>query len=528
MKTDNTMPDNRSLPDKMDFPSIIENDKKYHLLRELSTDAIVIVQDHRIKECNHYMAKICDYRLEEVVDTCFASFFHSDDIPLVESLSEGAITDPNGVKNLEAKLVCKNSHQINVEITAALCTFRQKPATICIIRDISQRLKTEAKLKNHRALDSIAALSGGIAHDYNNLLTAIIGNITLAQTYLDPEDKPFKLLGHALVASNTAKKLTQKLITFSKGGSPNKAVISVDRLVKGAVDFTLSGSNIKSSYSFAPDLWLIDVDQSQVGQAVHNVVMNAREAMPHGGHLKIAATNITVTESTASLPRGTYVKISIADQGCGLASEEFDKIFAPYYSTKVMGDKKGMGLGLAICQSIIRKHGGNVSVESQIGVGSTFNIFLPTTHVHPAIKSDPAQADGSIRLSGERKILVMDDDQMIRELAGEILQHLGCRVEFARDGAEAIASYQAALESADPFDAVILDLTVRGGMGGKEAIQKLKAIDPNVKGILSSGYSEDPEMTGFEQYGFSDIAAKPYSMEELGIKLSKVLRSKPK
>ena len=234
--------------------------------------------------------------------------------------------------------------------------------------------ESDAKINKHRTLDSIAALSGGIAHDYNNLLTAIIGNITLARRYLNENDKAFRLLDHALQASEAAKKLIQKLITFSKGGSPNKEVTAVDRLVKSAVEFTLSGSNIKSRYKFAPDLWRIDVDQSQIGQAIHNIVMNAREAMPQGGHLDIAAANTAAPDEIASLATGNYVKVSITDQGSGIAAEEFDKIFDPYYSTKNMGNQEGMGLGLSICHSIIIKHGGKVSVESQIGVGTTFHI----------------------------------------------------------------------------------------------------------------------------------------------------------
>jgi len=381
-------------------------------------------------------------------------------------------------------------------------------------------------LENDQKLDSIAALSGGIAHDYNNLLTSIIGNISLAQTYLSKDEKAFKLLDHALAASETARNLTQKLITFSRGGSPNKQVTAVDRLVKSAVEFTLSGSNIQSSYRFAPQLWQIEVDQTQIGQAIHNIVMNAREAMPDGGRLNIVAANTAATDDMASLAAGKYVKIAITDQGRGIAAEEFDKIFAPYYSTKGLGYQKGTGLGLSICHSIIKKHGGAVSLESKIGIGTTFNIYLPATRTKPAIRPAPTEPVAERRIFGEGTVLVMDDDPSIRELAGEILQHLGYRVEFARDGAQAVAKYQAALNSAKPFDAVILDLTVRGGMGGKEAIQKLLAIDPQVKGIVSSGYSDDPGITGYEQHGFSGVVAKPYTLEELGETLSRVLRGK--
>lgn len=378
--------------------------------------------------------------------------------------------------------------------------------------------------ENHRQADSIAALAGGIAHDYNNLLTAIIGNITLAQTYLNPDEKPFRLLQQALAASKAARNLTRKLIIFSKGGTPNRTIASVERLVKNVVDFTLSGSNIKCTYNFVPNPWRIRVDQSQISQALHNVVINAREAMPDGGHILAAVDNVHLTREIPTLPAGNYVRISITDHGGGMAEAEFDKIFAPYYSTKCIGDQKATGLGLSICHSIIKKHGGEVAVASQIGRGTTLVIYLPAVHTDIPAKLPVMESESTGAILGEGKILVMDDEEMIRELAGEILQHLGYRVHFAKDGAEAVACYAAALKSADPFDAVILDLTVRGGMGGKDAIQRLRALDPNVKAIVSSGYPDDPGMTEFKEYGFCAVAAKPYSLEEMAQNLSEVLK----
>jgi len=231
-----------------------------------------------------------------------------------------------------------------------------------------------------------------------------------------------------------------------------------------------------------------------------------------------------LADEVATLVEGDYVKISITDQGSGIPEKEFDRIFDPYFSTKKMGNTKGTGLGLSICRSIIRKHGGEVTVASQMGVGTTMHLYLPA-----ADPESPAQTVGdktgeTARIFGEGKILVMDDEQMIRELAGEILWYLGYEVQFARDGEEAVALYKAALKTARPFDAVILDLTVRGGMGGKEAIQKLIEIDPEVKGIVTSGYSDDPGMTDFKKYGFRGVAAKPYTLEELGEQLSRVMK----
>ena len=515
---------NNPLGAEIDILSLREVDERYRLLMALTADGIIIVQDGVIKESNQHLAKLSGFRLEDLTDTPLTEYFHSDDIPAVKTLIDGPKKTSNSARVLETALVCKNRNQLKVEITAAACFFGQKPANLLIIRDISDRLTARESIEKAGKLDAIAALSGGIAHDYNNLLTAIIGNITLAQTHLNSKDKPFRLLSHALVASKTAKNLTQKLITFSKGGSPNKEIAAVDRLVRSATDFTLSGSNIKCNYNFPPDIRLIDVDQSQIGQALHNVIMNARETMREGGTINVTASNAKLTDEVPTLVAGDYVKISIADQGSGIPEKEFDKIFDPYYSTKEMGNTKGTGLGLSICRSIIRKHGGEVTVASQMGVGTTMHLFLPAADSESLEQTPGDKTSETGRIFGEGKILVMDDEQMIRELAGEILGHLGYEVEFAQDGDEAVALYKTALKIARPFDAVILDLTVRGGMGGKEAIQKLIDIDPDVKGIVSSGYSDDPGMTDFRKYGFSGVVAKPYTLEELGEKLSRVLK----
>ena len=502
-----------------------EVNSRYQLLMDLCTDGIIIVQEGIIKESNRSMAQMCGCHLESMRGSALSEHFPPDENPDLDTRVDAAGPESDGPKTQTATLACKTGRRLKVETTAAGCAVGQKPASLWVIRDISDRLTARESLEKAGKLDAIAALSGGIAHDYNNLLTAIIGNITLAQTHLDARKKPFRLLGHALVASKTAKNLTQKLITFSKGGSPNKAVAHVDRLVRSATDFTLSGSNIKCNYTFPANIRLIDVDQSQIGQAIHNVIMNAREAMHAGGSINVTAANVMVTDDVPTLMEGDYVKISVTDQGNGIPADEFDKIFEPYYSTKKRGNTRGTGLGLSICRSIIRKNGGEVTVASQVGVGTTIHIYLPAAEPGATRKISAEKPREQLPIFGEGKILVMDDDPMIRELAGEILWHLGYEVEFATDGNEAVALYQKSMESTKPFDAVILDLTVRGGMGGKEAIQKLVAIDPDVKGIVSSGYSNDPGMTDFKKYGFCGVVAKPYSLAELGEKLKQVLKS---
>jgi CheY-like chemotaxis protein len=316
------------------------------------------------------------------------------------------------------------------------------------------------------------------------------------------------------------------LITFSRGGSPDKKIAAVASLVKNATEFTLSGSNLKAKFNFPDNLWPVEVDKRQIGQAIHNVIMNAREAMPDGGLLEVSAENVTSDDDLSNLRNGKYVKISITDFGIGIAQKNLDKIFNPYFSTKKMGNKKGTGLGLSICHSIIQKHGGNVTVESKYRHGTTFHIYLPGANGKSPAQRNADAAEQEIPVFGEGRILVMDDEAMIRKLAGELLSYLGYDVDFALDGAEAIQRYKEAMDSKQPFDAVILDLTVKGGMGGKETIEKLVKIDPQVVAILSSGYCNDPGITDFGRYGFSGVVTKPYTMSELGERLNQVVANR--
>lgn len=389
-------------------------------------------------------------------------------------------------------------------------------------KECAQRKGTEKELLKVKKLESIAALSGGIAHDYNNLLTSIMGNISLAQTYLEPNHEVFALLDEAHYASMLAKDLTQKLITFSKGGAPIKKTASISSLTKRATEFSLSGSNVKYEFHIPDELWPVEIDETQIGQAMYNLVMNARDAMNNGGTIKVAAENVNSADGIPTLKKGKYVKISFEDEGAGIPEKHLEKIFDPYFSTKEMGAQKGMGLGLSICHSIIKGHGGDVSVESQEGVGATFSIYLPASEAKKPVEKPDKKTMKETPVFGNGRILVMDDEKMIRDLAGGILKHLGYEVEFSENGAEAIEVYEEAMKSGEPFDAVILDLTVRGGMGGREAIRKLLEIDPEVVGIVSSGYSDNAVMTDFKKYGFRGVVAKPYSVREMSEMIAKL------
>jgi two-component system, cell cycle sensor histidine kinase and response regulator CckA len=384
-----------------------------------------------------------------------------------------------------------------------------------IVRDIAERKKMQQELLKARHLESIAALSGGIAHDYNNLLTAIMGNISLALTGIPEDDAIYDWLSQAQEAALIAKELTNRLITFSKGGSPQKETVDIAGLVESAAEFALSGSNIVAEFHIAADLRCADVDRTQIGQAFHNLVINAREAMPEGGTLFVSAVNQESMPEGSHVKAGRYVAVSIRDTGSGISPEVVGRIFDPYFSTKEMGGQRGMGLGLSIANSIIEQHEGRIIVEAPSGEGALFHVFLPASlsACGAADLPEPATVSDQSVFSG--RILVMDDEDMIRKLAGSMLGKLGFETRFARNGEEAIAAYEAAMQAGCPFEAVILDLTVKGGMGGKDTIRRLCALDPSVKAIVSSGYANDPGVTHYSDYGFCGVVTKPYRFDEL-------------
>lgn len=383
--------------------------------------------------------------------------------------------------------------------------------------DVSEKKKTEEEIVKSKKIESLGILAGGIAHDFNNLLTGILGNISLAQRYLTPDHKAFDRLEAAARASKRSQELTQQLLTFSKGGEPIKKTASVAELVRDSVGFVLRGSNVSSDLSIPKDLWNVFIDPGQISQVLNNLFINALQAMPKGGTLSVRADNCSVdAESVTPVTPGNYVRLLIKDQGVGIPPENLHKIFDPYFTTK----KTGSGLGLATAYSIIKKHDGLITVSSEGGVGTVFYIYLPAKTGSGA---GTELCDGKAALSSQGKILVMDDEELIRDLSAEILADLGYEVSVVKDGAEAMAFYQQALRSGAPFDAVIIDLTIPGGMGGMEAFERIREIDPNVRAIVSSGYSNDPVMSDFRKYGFVGVLAKPYTSDTVYKQLQSIM-----
>ncbi len=390
---------------------------------------------------------------------------------------------------------------------------------VLVFRDITEKRKMEAELVNAQKLESLGVLAGGIAHDFNNFLTAIIGNLSLAKIDSKPGDQVLVLLNEMEKASLQAKNLTQQLLTFSRGGEPVKKFVNLTELVKNSATFSLRGSNVRCEFSIPQDLLPVDVDEGQIGQVINNLVLNADHAMPEGGIIEICAENITLTaDSEFSLPAGPYLKTSFRDHGVGIGPDHLPKVFDPYFTTK----QKGSGLGLTVAYSIIDKHNGRMTVESELGHGTTFTIYLPASE-KPA--GQPADEEKRLFI-GKGKILVMDDEEFIRDLAVQMLSKIGYEVSVAHDGNEAIEMYRHAQIRGEPFDTVIMDLTVPGGMGGKEAIRKLKTLDPNVKALVSSGYSNDPIMSNFRDYGFLGVVKKPYRIQDMSDALRAMIKVK--
>ncbi len=379
--------------------------------------------------------------------------------------------------------------------------------------------KWQDMLRAHK-LESLGILAGGIAHDFNNILTAILGNVSLVKMWSNPSDKIYPRLDAVERASIRAINLTQQLLTFSKGGAPIKKTTSILELIRDSAEFALRGSNIKCEFDMEEDILPVEVDKGQISQVIHNLVINAEQAMPAGGKIIIKAKNIKVKKHESfQIPEGIYIMISIIDSGTGIPGEVLSKIFDPYFTTK----QKGTGLGLAIAYSIIKNHGGIITVDSEYGKGSVFNIYLPASDISPI--NEEMSEDKLYKWKG--RILVMDDEEIVRNTIGDMLVDIGYTVEFAMEGSEAIRKYKEAKLSGRPYDIVIMDLTVPGGMGGKDAVEEILKFDPSARVVVSSGYSNDPVMANYQIYGFSGVITKPYELKKLSKELYRVMNTNP-
>ena len=481
---------------------------------DLSLHLLIIADlDGLIKRVNPGWEEILGYLPEELIGTSFIELVHPDDraatLAEVEKLSEGVST-----LYFENRYRSKDGSYHLLAWSAV--PNEENGLLYAIAQDITDRRRMEEEIGRAHNLESLGLLAGGIAHDFNNVLTGVIGNLSLLEIILDEESEPHEIVAEAITAADKTKALTQQLLTFARGGAPAKETASIEELLKETAELSLHGSNTKAEYHFSENLFAVDVDSGQLGQVIQNLVLNADQAMPTGGVLEISAENVEIAdEAPLPLAAGRYVKVSVEDQGIGIPDKILRKVFDPYFSTKMAGH----GLGLAISHSIIRRHDGFITVHSEVDVGTIFEFYLP------ASKKQAVSVAAQERqlASGTGRILLMDDEQTIHRTVGRLLEELGYQVESVYDGDEALQVYKASLETESPYDVVITDLTIPGGMGGKEAVTRLHEIDPQACVIVSSGYANDPVMANFADYGFADRLTKPVGIQELAKTLKRVL-----
>ena len=494
-----------------------ESQQKLLSIFRVAPVGIGLVFNRVIQEANEALCRMTGYAREQLVGQNARMLYPTEeDYNYVRAEKYRQISE-RGTGTVETRWKRQDGNIVDIILssTALDATDLSKGVTFTAL-DITERKRAEAERLKFSKLESLGTLAGGIAHDFNNILTAILGNIGLAMLDGKIEDRVQERLAQAEQACLRAQSLAQHLLTFAKGGAPIIKIISLAKLLEESTNLALSGSRSRYEFAIPEGLWSVEADEGQIAQVISNLVINADQAMPEGGVIKIGAENFLVGEgSDLPLAMGKYVELTFADQGIGLPPKYLDKIFDPYFSTK----QQGSGLGLATAYSIIQNHSVYIKAESRAGEGATFHIYLPAVETAP-LAEEQERAEWTV---GQGRILVMDDEEMVSEILGKMLEHMGYEVDFASDGSQALEKFVKAKEAGQPFDAVILDLTIPGGMGGKEAMAGLLKIDPRVKGIVSSGYSDDRIMAEFQKNGFSGVIAKPYRMLELGKILHEVV-----
>jgi PAS domain S-box-containing protein len=478
---------------------------------------LTLDREGTILEANLTSASLLGIERSRLVKRRFGLCVSAADLPAFNAFLT-RVFESKAREFCEVTVLNEGKPPVEVRIEAAVAASGRECRAV--LEDITERKRAEEDRLILNKLESTGILAGGIAHDFNNLLTMILLNLELAGTLIPPGEELAHFLEQAKQAASMANGLTQQLMTFAKGGAPVRKPTRLSGVIQEAVRLAVSGSRVRCDFSLAEDLWLAEVDAGQIGQVIRNLVLNAREAMPEGGVISVQAENVVLgPQENPSLPPGDYVRVSITDRGGGIAKELLPKIFDPYFSTKQRATQKGMGLGLTICHTVIQKHGGAIAVESAPGVGTTFRIHLPASR--KLLQKEKASVPAS--LPRHARILVMDDNEVVRNLFKRLLQQMGHEVELVEHGQGAVEAYGSAKGQGRPFDVVILDLTVRAGVGGQEAIQALLKVDPAVKAIVMSGYANDPVILEPERYGFKGVLAKPFDRDSLRKVLARVL-----
>jgi len=464
---------------------------------------------------------------EKLIGQNFLAFIPEEDRGLIKA-NISALNADSPIHSHEHRVVSKNNeHRWQRWTNRAL--FDEKGEIVAyqsVGSDITERKQAEeereklqVQLQQRQKLESIGILAGGIAHDFNNMLGIITGNVSYALYRCKPDEELFEVLSDIQEGARQSHKLAKQLLTFAKGGVPIKKTVNINQIIREAAQFVTRGASTQCKFDLSEDIWTTDVDEGQINQVISNLVINANQAMPDGGFIRIETENIMIEpDNVIALPSGLYVKVTVKDHGMGIPENHLSKIFDPYFSTK----QKGNGLGLATTYSIIKKHDGDISVESNLGKGTTVYFYLPASD--KIIRQYEGSSKTVHRSHG--KILLMDDQEPILKMVGRMLNRMGYETSSATDGSQAVRMYKESQFSENQFDLVVLDLTVPGGMGGLKTIIELLKIDPKVKAVVSSGYSNDPVMANYEDYGFCGIIPKPYTKAQLSEVLNRIFGEK--
>ena len=499
-----------------------DSEEQFRTLAEASLAGIFVFLDGTFRYANPALGRIFGYELDELIGKMGPiELIHPEDRAAADAYGrqclrgqeeEAPVFTFRGVK--------RDGSLIDCEVLQAGIDYRGRRGIIGTLLEVTRRKRMEEELLKTQKLESLGVLAGGIAHDFNNILTAISANISMAKLYGDLEEDISEMLGDAEKASVRAKNLTQQLLSFSRGGAPVRRTVSIEKTLQEHTEFALSGSNVKCEYSIPEDLRQVEADEGQIGQVIHNLVINAKQAMPEGGVIRVVAENVPADRlENMPVKPGNYLRISIADHGVGIPERHLQSIFDPFFTTK----QKGSGLGLTTCFTIVKNHRGHLHVDSEVGVGTTVRVYLPASNERTSSREETRGRP----LQGQGRVLLVDDEEIIRTAASEALTRLGYDVRLAADGAEGAGLYEEAMQGGHAFDVVLLDLTIPGGMGGKEAVRELLRIDPNAKVIASSGYSNDPVMADYRTHGFCEVIAKPYRIDDLAEVLHRVINAVP-
>jgi PAS domain S-box-containing protein len=509
-----------------------EGEARFRIVAEQSMLGLVIFQDDKIRFVNQAAADISGYSIEEMSSwdvADMARVIHPDDAAFVfEQGRKKQAGDPTALAQYTYRIVTKAGETRWVELYSRSIDHGRRTASFATMIDVTARKQAEASLsqmsltmERTAKLESLGVLAAGIAHDFNNLLASLFGHLDLARTRLEPSNAARVHLDLAHEAFERATALTGQLLAFAKGGAPVRKVGSLAASVSQCAEFALSGSNVKAELDLEPGLWNAEFDANQLAQAFDNIVINAKQAMPSGGTLRIVARNVTTQQAPApELRPGRYVKLSFADQGPGISAAILQRVFDPFFTTKAAGS----GIGLAAAYAILKRHDGHIEVESRSGAGATFHVWLPATaEATPGTEPSPAGTQG-----GHGLVLVMDDDDMVRQLASSMLEYLGYQPIPTCDGSEALERTRALLAEGKRLSAAMLDLTVRSGEGGRDTVRPLATLAPGLPIIASSGYSDDPVMAEPELFGFSASLHKPFRLSDLDELLSRLVSRQQK